>query len=40
MGDEPEVVEQIRAKKFNLGNIEKLIAYYKSVEASHKSESR
>jgi len=36
MGDEPEVVEQIRAKKFNLGNIEKLIAYYKTVEASHK----
>ncbi len=40
MGDEPEVVEQIRAKKFNLGNIEKLIAYYRTVEASHKSESR
>ena len=36
MGDEPEVVEQLRAKKFNLGNIEKLIAYYKTVEASHK----
>ena len=36
MGDEPEVVEQIRAKKFNLGNIEKLIAYYRAVEASHK----
>lgn len=40
MGDEPEVVEQIRAKKFNLGTIENLIAYYKAVEASHKSESR
>jgi hypothetical protein len=38
MGDEPEVVEQIRAKKFNLGNIEKLIAYYRAVEASHKPE--
>lgn len=36
MSDEPEVVEQIRAKKFNLGNIEKLIAYYRAVEASHK----
>ena len=40
MGDEPEVVEQIRAKKFNLGNIEKLIAYYRTVEASHKSVSQ
>jgi hypothetical protein len=40
MGDEPDVVEQIRAKKFNLGNIEKLIGYYKTVEASHKSETR
>ncbi|WP_460693733.1 hypothetical protein [Mucilaginibacter puniceus] len=40
MGDEPEVVEQIRAKKFSLGTIEKLIAYYRSVEAFHKSESR
>lgn len=38
MGDEPEVVEQIRAKKFNLGTIENLIAYYRAVEASHKSE--
>lgn len=40
MGDEPEVVEQIRAKKFNLANIEKLITYYRKVEAFHKSESR
>ncbi len=36
MGDEPEVVEQIRAKKFSLNNIEKLIAYYKAVEDAHR----
>ncbi len=36
MGDEPEVVEQIRAKKFSLNNIEKLIAFYRAVEQSHK----
>ncbi|MEO8887528.1 MAG: hypothetical protein ABI367_15800 [Mucilaginibacter sp.] len=36
MGDEPDVVEQIRAKKFNLGSIERLIAYYKGVEVSHR----
>lgn len=36
MGDEPQVVEQIRAKKFSLNTIEKLITYYKAVENSHK----
>ena len=36
MGDEPEVVEQIRAKKFSLNNIEKLIAYYRTVEQAHR----
>ena len=36
MGDEPEVVEQIRAKKFGLNNIEKLIAYYHAVEQASK----
>jgi len=35
MGDEPDVVEQIQEKKFNLGNINKLIAYFKQVQASH-----
>jgi hypothetical protein len=37
MGDEPEVVEKIRANQFNLGNIDKLIAYFKQVKASHKN---
>ncbi|AMR33332.1 hypothetical protein A0256_18855 [Mucilaginibacter sp. PAMC 26640] len=36
MGDEPEVVEQIRANRFVLGNIDKLIAYFNKVRASHK----
>ena len=36
MGDEPEVVEQIRANKFALGNIDKLISYFNKVRASHK----
>ncbi len=36
MGDEPEVVEQIRAKKFSLNNIEKLIAYYQAVVQTNK----
>ncbi|MEO6150887.1 MAG: hypothetical protein ABIN95_09265 [Mucilaginibacter sp.] len=35
MADEPEVVDQIRQKKFHLGNIETLIAYFKKVKASH-----
>lgn len=35
MGDEPEVVEQIRANKFGLGNIDKLISYFNKVKASH-----
>jgi len=36
MGDEQEVVDKIRANQFNLGNIQKLIAYFKQVKASHK----
>jgi hypothetical protein len=36
MGDEPEVVQQIRANRFGIGNIEKLIAYFKKTKASHR----
>jgi hypothetical protein len=36
MGDEPEVVQQIRANHFGISNIEKLIAYFKKVKASHR----
>jgi hypothetical protein len=39
MGDEPDVVEQIQEKKFNLENINKLIAYFKQVQASHTNSS-
>jgi hypothetical protein len=35
MADEPEVVEQIRNNHFGLSNIEKLIAYFNKVKASH-----
>jgi hypothetical protein len=35
MADEPEVVEQIRENRFGIGNIEKLIAYFYKVQASH-----
>jgi len=35
MGDEPEVVDKIRSGQFNLSNIQKLIAYFKTVKASH-----
>lgn len=35
MADEPEVVEQIRANRFGIGSIEKLIAYFNKVKASH-----
>jgi uncharacterized membrane protein YgcG len=36
MADEPEVVEYIRQNKFNLGNIEGLIAFFKKVKEQHK----
>nr|WP_294948776.1 hypothetical protein [uncultured Mucilaginibacter sp.] len=36
MGDEPEVVEQIRAGRFALGNMDKLVDYFNKVKASHK----
>ncbi|WP_345209237.1 hypothetical protein [Mucilaginibacter gynuensis] len=35
MGDEPEVVDRIHENKFNINNIEKLIAYFKAVKAEH-----
>jgi hypothetical protein len=35
MGDEPEVVEQIRAGRFVLGNIDKLVDYFNKVKVSH-----
>ena len=38
MGDEPEVLEKIRDNQFNLGNIQKLLAYFKQVKASHKTQ--
>jgi hypothetical protein len=34
MGDEPDVLEKIRENQFNLGNIQKLIAYFKKVKAA------
>jgi hypothetical protein len=37
MGDEPEVVEKIQAGQFNLNNMDKLIAYFKQVKASHQN---
>jgi len=33
MGDEPDAVEEIKANKYNLQNIEKLIAYFKKLES-------
>ena len=36
MGDEPEVVQQIRANRFGINNIEKLITYFNKVKASHR----
>ncbi|WP_214653076.1 hypothetical protein [Mucilaginibacter segetis] len=35
MADEPEVVERIRAGQYNLGNMEKLITYFKKKKESH-----
>jgi len=35
MGDEQDVVDKIQAGQYNLGNIDKLIAYFKQVKASH-----
>lgn len=33
MGDEPDVVEKIRRKVYVLGNIDKLVAYFKQVKS-------
>jgi hypothetical protein len=38
MGDYPEILEKIRDHQFNLGNIQKLIAYFKQVKAAHKND--
>jgi hypothetical protein len=39
MSDEPEVVDKINANQYNLGNVDKLIAYFKQVkEAESKKE--
>jgi hypothetical protein len=38
MGDEPDVVDKIRSKVYVLGNIDKLVVYFKQVTASHKSQ--
>jgi len=35
MGDEPDVVNKIQERAYGLGNIDRLIAYFKSVVASH-----
>ena len=35
MGDEPDVVEAIHEKKYGLNNMDKLLAYFKQVQASH-----
>lgn len=36
MGDEPEVVEKIQTKQFGLKNMDKLIAYFKQLQAQEK----
>jgi hypothetical protein len=37
MGDEPDVVDRIKGHLYNMGNIDKLIAYFIQAQASHKS---
>lgn len=36
MADEPDAVEQIKLNKYNLGSMEKLIAYFNKLQDSHK----
>ncbi|OOQ62068.1 hypothetical protein BC343_03185 [Mucilaginibacter pedocola] len=36
MGDEPEIVEHLRAGHYALGNIDKLVEYFNKLKASHK----
>jgi len=38
MGDEPDAVEQIRNNKYNLGSIERLVAYFKKLETKSGSQ--
>ncbi|MDB5010948.1 MAG: hypothetical protein JWQ06_1737 [Mucilaginibacter sp.] len=40
MADEPDAVEQIKLNKYNLGSMEKLIAYYNKLQDSHKSQNQ
>lgn len=40
MGDEPDVLEKIRENRFNLGNIQKLIAYFKQVKAADTTKAK
>jgi len=35
MGDEPDVVDQLHQNKFNLGNMDKLIAYFYKAQAGN-----
>lgn len=35
MGDEPDVVEKIRANQYSMRNIDKLVAYFNQLSASH-----
>lgn len=37
MGDEPDVVDKIQTNQFNIYNMDKLLAYFKQVKASHKN---
>jgi len=37
MGDEPDVVDKIQTNQFNIFNMDKLLAYFKQVKASHKN---
>lgn len=38
MGDEPDIADAIRNNKYNLNNIDKLIADFKQAKASHSSQ--
>ncbi|MBS1500825.1 MAG: hypothetical protein JST32_02100 [Bacteroidetes bacterium] len=40
MGDEPDVLDKINANQFNLGNIQKLIAYYKQVKEAESEKQK
>lgn len=39
MGDEQDIVDKIQAGQYNLGNIDKLIVYFKQIKASHKNQN-